>query len=415
MNIKHYSSEKGQAVIFLVVGLVVFLGFVALAIDGGMAYSDRRHSQNSSDSSSLAGAGLAAIYMEDNGITYYNWDGGCENDEGIYNAKLEAVEAAINRAAANGFDLNAPGSWVVATCGIDNWGWEDRYIDVTVHISSTTETSFAQLLFPNALTNQVDSTTRIRPRQPLAFGNAIVGLNPSNCTGNDGVSFGGSMSGDVSGGGVWSNGCMRGNGGAYGIGIEPPYEAGYAGEWQGQDNIDPGGPSGYQHPIPPDFFEVPMPNCDGHWVDPGEIDEDTPPGLYCIDGNLSFGATDDIVGHDVTIFVDGNLSVNGGATVNLDAPSADPDPSPAVPGLLFYVTGDVTVNGNSGQAYTGLVYAPGPPNGGDCTFNGTGDTWETLHTQIICWNVGLTGSASIDIHFNQDEQYQKPTSMELRE
>ncbi len=54
MNAKYHDSEKGQAIVFLVLGLVVFLGFVALAIDGGMALADRRHSQNSADASSLS-------------------------------------------------------------------------------------------------------------------------------------------------------------------------------------------------------------------------------------------------------------------------------------------------------------------------------------------------------------------------
>ena len=62
MMIKH-ESEKGQAIVFLVLGLVVFMGFVALAIDGGMAFADRRHSQNGSDAASLAGGGEAALYI----------------------------------------------------------------------------------------------------------------------------------------------------------------------------------------------------------------------------------------------------------------------------------------------------------------------------------------------------------------
>ena len=106
MNIKRHASEKGQAVIFLVVGLVVFLGFIALAVDGGMAYSDRRHAQNSADSASLAGGAAASIYMEEHNVFYSSWQGGCQNNSSIYNARLEAVQAAIARAAANGFEID---------------------------------------------------------------------------------------------------------------------------------------------------------------------------------------------------------------------------------------------------------------------------------------------------------------------
>jgi Flp pilus assembly protein TadG len=69
MNNPYHVSEKGQAIVFLVIGLVVFLGFVAMAIDGGMALADRRHVQNSADAGSLAGGGNAALSLEENDIT----------------------------------------------------------------------------------------------------------------------------------------------------------------------------------------------------------------------------------------------------------------------------------------------------------------------------------------------------------
>ena len=81
MNINFKESEKGQAIVYLVIGLVVFLGFVALAIDGGMALSDRRHSQNAADAASLAGGGIAAEYMEDHNVTIFNWN--CSSNANI--------------------------------------------------------------------------------------------------------------------------------------------------------------------------------------------------------------------------------------------------------------------------------------------------------------------------------------------
>jgi uncharacterized membrane protein len=61
---KRHSSESGQVLVLLVLGVVVLFGFAALAVDGGMVYSDRRHAQMGSDASSLAGGGAAALYME---------------------------------------------------------------------------------------------------------------------------------------------------------------------------------------------------------------------------------------------------------------------------------------------------------------------------------------------------------------
>jgi uncharacterized membrane protein len=46
-------SEKGQAIVLLVLSFVVLLGFAALAIDGSMIYSDRRTAQNAADAAAF--------------------------------------------------------------------------------------------------------------------------------------------------------------------------------------------------------------------------------------------------------------------------------------------------------------------------------------------------------------------------
>ena len=44
VNMNAYkSSERGQALVLIVLGMVVMLGFTALAIDGGRLYTERRH------------------------------------------------------------------------------------------------------------------------------------------------------------------------------------------------------------------------------------------------------------------------------------------------------------------------------------------------------------------------------------
>jgi uncharacterized membrane protein len=55
MKRKH-PSESGQAIVLLAISIVVLLGFTALAVDGGMIFSDRRHAQNAADAAALAGA-----------------------------------------------------------------------------------------------------------------------------------------------------------------------------------------------------------------------------------------------------------------------------------------------------------------------------------------------------------------------
>jgi uncharacterized membrane protein len=63
-------SEEGQVLPFLAVCFVILLGFTALAIDGGMLFSDRRHAQNAADASSLAGGSGAAYFMRAHNVSY---------------------------------------------------------------------------------------------------------------------------------------------------------------------------------------------------------------------------------------------------------------------------------------------------------------------------------------------------------
>lgn len=414
MIVKH-ESEKGQAIVFLVLGLVVFMGFVALAIDGGMAFADRRKSQNGSDASSLAGGGEAALYLENSHVKYYAWD--C-NSSLIQEAMAVARQAAIQRAVTNGFSIDEDSSdsnWVETRCGTDDYGYDDHYIDVTVNISSTTETSFAHLLFPDALVNQVDAVTRIHPRMSLGYGNAIIALNPSLCDGNkDGAVFGGSGHTYINGGGIWTNGCLRGNGSDYYATVISGTVS-YVGLAVGTMNFDPP-ESQVPYELPPASYEPDLPDCSdprAHNVTnlPDELD----PGLWCVEDGLHITSNKEIWGEGVTIVVEhGDLTVNGHATIHLSAPNAPPDPAPAIDGLLFYVPyGDVTIDGSSDQWYVGLIYSPGPDPYGDCTIRGVGEVLTTFHTQVICWNVEITGNAVLDINFDPELHPEKSTTIEL--
>ena len=48
-------TEKGQTLLLFVLALAVLIGFVAMAIDVGLLYEDRRHLQNTADAAALAG------------------------------------------------------------------------------------------------------------------------------------------------------------------------------------------------------------------------------------------------------------------------------------------------------------------------------------------------------------------------
>ena len=58
-------SEKGQALVLIVLAAMGLFGFAALSIDGGMVFSDRRHAQNAADTAALAAA-LARVRASSN-------------------------------------------------------------------------------------------------------------------------------------------------------------------------------------------------------------------------------------------------------------------------------------------------------------------------------------------------------------
>lgn len=51
-----YKKERGQTLVIIVMGLIVFLAFLALALDGGYTWAMRRKAQTAADAGALAGA-----------------------------------------------------------------------------------------------------------------------------------------------------------------------------------------------------------------------------------------------------------------------------------------------------------------------------------------------------------------------
>ncbi|NOY99750.1 MAG: hypothetical protein GXP40_11205 [Chloroflexi bacterium] len=436
------SSEKGQAIVVLALGLVAMLGFTALALDGGMVYSDRRQAQSVSDASSLAGAGTAAVSMDSHGITFENWD--C-NSSAMLAVQNDAIAAAINRAAANGFTLDTDVSdnhGVTTVCGVeDNGVYVDKYLDINTQIFTTTDTNFAQVVFSGPLESQVEAVARVRPRNPLAFGYAIVALNENDCMGHqNGVVISGNSDVHVNGGGIFSYGCLRGNGRRM---ITDVTNGGIS-YVEDLECYPPGctsfSPQPSQVParmLPKDMLSVPAPDCSGlpnrgsstqgGTISPGVYSQialhganrtlTMEPGLYCVTGQanalLFSGGT--VVGDGVTIYVpNGNVSITGNAEVSLLAPSSSPDPSPAIPGVVIYLaqgnSNELRMEGNANSQFSGTVYAPSGEIVARCV-SGLGPS--PFQTQLIAYNVEFDGNTDIYINFDSSLAYHRPPRLEL--
>jgi hypothetical protein len=418
MKVQIKDTEKGQAIVYLVIGLVVFLGFVALAIDGGMALADRRHAQNGADAASLAGGGAAAEYMEAKNVTTLNWD--CYNNGNILAAIGQAENTAIQRAGANNFTIGQgiiDGNGTVAACGSTNYiGFTDHYLDVTVDISATTQSNFLQIIFPQALHSEVEAVARVRPRHPPAFGSAIVACNPDMCggAGTPGGVFSGGGKIFLDGGGIFSNGCLNGNGGPT-IVITDSVAMGR--------DLDPGNanwdPAPLQTPLELDCdqFNFSPPNCSdpaAHIINSGKL-PNVPTvldGLYCINGNLSINGNEEITGTNVTIYVPtGKLTINGTPTIHLASPPPDSAYPPAMPGVLIYLpptnSNAVVMNGTEDSWFIGMLLAPSST----ITLNGTGGN--SYQGQVIGWNVNVGGTSDTYVIYHPEDGFTFPATIEL--
>jgi len=127
------------------------------------------------------------------------------------------------------------------------------------------------------------------------------------------------------------------------------------------------------------------------------------PGLYCIDGSLTFHKG--LIGENVTIYMEnGDLTINAGSTLTMTAPTAaycTTGCPPALENVLVYLPHDnssvIKINGNSESVFGGTIYAPG----GHVKMNGNSDTGDAVNfgVQIIADTIYVGGTADINFNF----------------
>ncbi len=403
-------NERGQAVVIIALAIVGLIGFTALAIDGGNAFSDHRHAQNAADSAALSAA-LSKIRNS-------NWE-----------------NAGLNIASTNGYDNNGINNMVeVHSPPIDGvYAGNDEYVQV--NITSYVDTFFAAVIGIEKITNRVEAVARAKPSitEPMAFGNAMVSLAPTAC---QAYYVHGTARTEVTGGGIFvnSNGdeCTNANSGVF----EQQGSATLSAEDGGITSVgdavvqnpallDPYPPTegAEAMPYPPEFM-MPEPDCgstdatrsDGT-LSPGNVDASwlkddvfLEPGTYCIDGDLVLTSSNTLEGHDVTLyFVNGGLHINGAGEFLLDAPDDG-----EFAGLLIFLPMDndetVILNGNTTSQFEGSVLAPASK----IQINGTGDV-DGYSSQIIGYTINLIGTADAYINYEDATNYDAtiPPQIEL--
>jgi len=430
-------SESGQVFLILVLALFGLIGFTALAIDGGMVYSERRRAQNAADAGALAAA--LAKTQSDNLHT-----------------------AALNRTTSNGYDTSwgpcDPAGYDCTLGTGTNWTVEvtnppregsyaglDEYIRVV--ISAEVEPAFVHLFFEDGLQTTVDAVSRVWPEQNIRPGYALYGATKTDCKG---LWLSGTGDTTITGGSIFSNsdadskscqsGVQDGNG-AVTVG-PPPKNIQVVGNFDlgGSGSVDPlpvqeGVPQENLRPVPqpdcgglPDYGKVAVNAGKSKTLQPGRYESISfkagasvtmEPGLYCIYGFKGFtGNGGSITGTGIMIYLqDGGFDLGGNSLVALAAESnpvtlVDPAQNDWM-GMLVYVdpsnTNEVKLTGSTGTTYTGTFYAVNS----DCTINGTGDNIGMLSTQIICDTIKITGTAQVNIEYDQAKVYSLPPAIDL--
>ncbi len=256
---------------------------------------------------------------------------------------------------------------------------------------------------PTDIPPVVEEPTCSMPGTNVADGLTIVALNPADCQGQqNGLLFHGTSLSKINGT-AFSNGCLR-SVGTHSVQVSNG-DVEYAGENFGDMTLIQPEPVKADAPLAEGSFQIAAPDCshpDAHNINGKDWKGDVvlEPGLYCVTGGLDINANQKFEGQGVTIYVmDGDLKINGNATVNLTAPFTSEDPSPALNNILFYVNGsegntNVTINGTSDSYFEGTVYAPGS----ELEILGTGNV-VAWRSQFIGWDVRVGGTADLLIDY----------------
>jgi Flp pilus assembly protein TadG len=401
MNTTKQHTERGQALILIALAAIGLFGMAGLAIDGSAKFSDRRHAQNAADSAVLAAA-LARI-------------------DGDPQWKLTGLNRALENGYNNDLVSNTVDIYVCNEAGSDCGPYTGNSNYVKVVVVSHVDTYFAGVIGIDQTQNTVESLAMSQEEYvgELYGGASIVGLAPDQCKT---IWFSGTAIADIEGGGVFSNSaldCGLTIQGSTNLTIDGSIDM-VASGYTKNGNPPLGGISGgihgeadgYEYPPPAEM--LPSITCaadaskSGSSMTPGNWSGNFPPsgvttlnpGTYCINGDFTLNAGDELTGTGVTIYMaTGLIHWNGGAEVNLSAPT-----SGDLAGLLIYSpmsnTNTMRFNGNGDSSLTGTIFMPAAP----LIYNGTGNV-NPSHVQIIGYTIELTGTNDTNVIYQDDDNW----------
>lgn len=429
MNAKLQHSEKGQAMIFLVFGIIVLLGMTALAVDGGLIFSDRRAAQSAADA-----AAMAAAY---NLLIPEDLDGDSDTDLD------DALFAAMQRAADNGFNLDdgvEVGVFSPPVTGV--YAGQNNYVQVV--ITATVSTNFVQVITSEPIRNRVEAVVLAKPgtefQPPVSPDNDPFAIIALGKTGQNITFTGGGTDATVEAvdGDIWLNSNasspmdLPSSNNSVGVIAHEYGESPESGsnphriysvssnQYLDHDKVAPD-PVITNQPVMEDpYASIPEPTCSGNggydsaagMYNPGNYGGSgepawptgnstfrLKPGIYCITGSFNYQGNSALIGDGVVLyFKNGSFSFRGNGALTLTAPTKDNCSNDTCPYAGFVIfakrtnTNTFDIRGNGAVKVSGLVYVP---NG---TVSGSGggndnDDW-IIRGQLVAKVVSSNGHAS---------------------
>ena len=376
---KLFRSEEGATIVFVAVSLLMLFGFIALAIDGGLGYDERRDTQGAADMSALA----AAFASSD-----------CEDE-------LWEV-AGLEAAGRNGFD-NDGVSNTVSVSDISGTG-DGPY---RAEILSVESTAFASVIGQDEMSIAAEATASCVRQSGL--GGYAVFASATSCP-PDELKI--NASGLVIEGGVHSNGDLT----ITASSANPGHVVGDI-TWGGTELIQSVTSSGSQFqwdmtnpPPTPGGWTIDMYSPNAAAVAPltGSINAGSPnyysyvsdtvlsgnlaDGIYFVDGDLTLQS---IVVNSGTFVATGQITLMGSVnTLNTPYDSTGLGLFSDYPGVPDCVGGDIAIQWSaSNNIWAGVQYAP---NGRVVMSSADGSTF---NGSIIAYRVDLSG-ANINITYD---------------
>jgi hypothetical protein len=428
-SIRSHSSERGQAIVLIVVALIALIAITGLVVDGGRAFADRRQAQSAADSAVLA-ASLAKIRGDSPSAAAYEIAGQNGYEHGGAYTDVEYHNPPVSGPYAG----------------------NSEYLQVIV--TSHMQTYFGRVVTIDRITNTVEAVARAKPSQwgEIMYGYSVISLAPtSDCMNEKAFWLHGQATLSIEGGGLFvnsnHNSCAFMQQGSGSLVIMDQSQVNVVGgasiqkltlikrltyfdfrnkgkpDWdRGQPFLPTTGVTPLSYPPP---FLLPNPACtkpaeinrSGSGMSAGYWDEDFPPdgvtdldeGVYCISGDVRIGGNATLRGDGVVLVVEkGSVHFDGNATIQLSAPSKGP-----FKGLLLFLPLEnhkrVILNGNSDSTITGTILAPSSLiriTGNDSTYG--------FHSQIIGYRIELDGDSILIVKYINEQNYDAQIAPEIQ-